>query len=118
MVNGAGKMTFGNGEDRVAFAIEQLMQPDEAWRGVVRDMVARWPDVPPQEIGLALVTAAAAIEGSFTETSPAQDAARHGYRLAALLGMDIYAMELLQMPRAEARDLQAYWQIDPFFTRL
>jgi hypothetical protein len=105
-------------EERVAFAIEHLMRADEAWRGLVRAMVERWPDEPPLELGFALVSAASAIETSFTSSSPARDAAMQGYRLAALLSMDVYAMQLLGLRHAAARDLLAYWEIDPFFARL
>lgn len=105
-------------EERVAFAIERLLRSDGAWRSLVREMVSLWPEVPPLELGFALVSAASAIETSFTAASPARDAAAQGYRLAALVSMDVYAMELLQMPRGHARDLLAYWEIDPFFARL
>lgn len=105
-------------EERVAFAIERLLRADGAWRGLVRDMVAQWPEVPPLELGFALVSAASAIETSFTPASPAREAAMQGYRLAALLSMDVYAMQLRSLPHAKARDLLAYWKIDPFFLRL
>ena len=105
-------------EEKVAFTIERLMRNDDAWRGLVREMVVRWPEVPPLELGFVLVSAASAIETSFTNTSPAREAAMQGYRLAALLSMDVYAMQLLGMPHAHARDLLGYWEIDPFFARL
>lgn len=105
-------------EERVAFAIERLMRSDEAWRSLVRDLVQRWPEEPPLELGFTLVSAASAIETSFTASSPTRDAAMQGYRLAALVSMDVYAMQLLGMEHGKARDLLAYWQIDPFFARL
>ncbi|MBZ4022785.1 hypothetical protein CKO11_09970 [Rhodobacter sp. TJ_12] len=105
-------------EERVAFAIERLMRSDDAWRGLVREMVDRWPDEAPLELGFALVSAASAIESSFTKSSPVRDAAMQGYRLAALISMDVYAMQLLDMKCDKAQDLIAYWDIDPFFARL
>ena len=108
----------GNGDDRVNFAIERLMEPGEGWRALVREMVAHWPDVAPLEIGFSLVGAAAAIEANFAPGSPAREAALHGYRLAALLSMDVHAMDLLGMAHARAGDLAQYWEIDPFFARL
>lgn len=105
-------------EERVAFAIEALLRVDGAWRGLVRDLVARWPDLPPLDLGLTLVSAASAIETAFSRGSPAHEGAAQGYRLAALLSMDVYAMQLLKMPSNRAADLLDYWKIDPFFERL
>jgi len=110
-------MGAGN-EERVAFAIERLLQAGDGWRALVREMVGRWPDVPPLELGLALVSAASAIETSFAQGSPAREGAARGYRLAALLSMDVYAMQSLQMRHGKAADLQDYWRLDPFFAEL
>ena len=109
---------LAEGERRVGYAIERLLAPDEAWRGLVREMVALWPDEPPLEIVLAITSAAAAIEGSFAPGSPSREAAMAGYRLAALIGVDLYAMQLLGMAQGRTADLRAYWDIDPFFARL
>lgn len=103
---------------RVSFAIERLMEPGEGWRALVRDMVQRWPDLPPLEIALSIVAAASAIESAFTPAGEAGQAAMLGYRLAALVSVDFYAMQLLGMKRECAADLLAYWEIDPFFARL
>ncbi|MBD3786109.1 MAG: hypothetical protein IE922_03945 [Sphingomonadales bacterium] len=111
-------MHLAEGERRVGYAIERLLAPDEAWRGLVREMVALWSDEPPLEIGFSIVSAAAAIEASFAPGGPSHDAAATGYRLAALISVDVYAMQILEMPRARAADLLAYWEIDPFFARL
>lgn len=113
-------MTIANSgsDERVVFAIEALLRGDGAWRGLVRDLVMRWPDLPPLELGLTLVSAASAIETAFSRGSPAREGAAQGYRLAALLSMDVYAMQILEMPCARAADLLDYWKIDPFFERL
>ena len=105
-------------EVRVSFAIEWLLASGEQWRGLVRELVRCWPDEPPLELSLTLVAAASAIEQSFSPTGPSGQAAMHGYRLAALLSVDFYAMQLLDMPRERAADFLAYWEIDPFFARL
>jgi len=114
-------MTMPQGEEaeaRVAFAIERLLRSEEGWRGLVRDLVEGWPDAPPLELGFVLVCAASAIETAFSSGSPAHEAAMEGYRLAALLAVDVHAMELLGMPHARADDLHRYWEIDPFFAKL
>jgi len=111
-------MTSGNGDVLVAFAIERLLSSGDEWRALVRDLVTHWPDVAVFELTYALVAAASAIEENFRGKGAASDAAERGYKLAALLSMDIYAMELAGMARNRARDFQDYWKIDPFFIRL
>lgn len=105
-------------DERVAFAIETLLRVDGGWRGLVRAMVMRWPEVPPLELGFSLVSAASAIETAFAPGSPTREASGQGYRLAALVSMDVYAMQLLKMRCNRAADLLDYWKIDPFFERL
>jgi len=102
----------------VAFAIERLLSSGEEWRALVRDLVMQWPDAAVFDLPYALVAAAAAIEENFRGKGVASEAAERGYKLAALLSMDIYAMELAGMARNTARDFHAYWQIDPFFEQL
>lgn len=114
-------MTAGSGAaglDKVHFAIAQLMGAPDGWRSLVRDMVARWPDAPATELIYAIVAAATEIERTFAAGSPSREAADHGWRLAALLGTDLYAMEIIGLPRDRAADLAAYWQIDPYFRDL
>jgi len=114
----AGMMHLAEGERRIAYAIERLLAPEHAWRGLVREMVALWPEEPPLEIALSITSAAAAIEDSFAPGSPSREAAMTGYRLAALIGVDFYAMQILGMPHGRAADLSAYWEIDPFLAKL
>jgi len=104
--------------ERVHFAIGQLLGSPEGWRAVVREMVAAWPDAPPGELILTLVTAASEIEDMFAPGSPSREASEHGWRLAALLGVDLYAMEAIGMPHRRATDFTAYWRIDPYFRDL
>lgn len=104
--------------ERVEFAIGQLLAAPDGWRPLVREMAERWPEAPAGELILALVTAAAEIEGMFGPGSPARDGARQGWRLAGLLGADLYAMDAVGLPRATAADLARYWKIDPYFRDL
>lgn len=103
-----------NSMDKVHFAIGQLLGGPEGMRAVVRGMVAAWPDAPAGEMILTLVTAASEIEGMFAPGSPSREASDHAWRLAALLGVDLYAMETLGLSREKARDFEAYWRIDPY----
>lgn len=105
-------------DDRVKFALESLLDSEQGWRPLVRNMVRRWPDVHPLDLVLAVTSACAAIEANFSAGSSAREAAHAGYRVASLLAVDFYAMQALEMGHARAADLSAYWQIDPFFATL
>lgn len=102
----------------VEFVIERLLDAPDGWRPLVREMVARWPETPAGEVILAVVTAASEIERMFGPGSPAREGAAQGWRLAALLGVDLYAMVALGLPHATAGDLARYWKIDPWFRDL
>lgn len=104
--------------DKIHFAIEQLLDAPDGWRGLVRDMVARWPEAAASEMIFTLASAASEIEAMFAKGSPSRDGAEHGWRIAALLGVDLYAMEVIGLPRARARDFAGYWRIDPYFRDL
>lgn len=108
----------GGDFEKVQFAIERLLDAPDGWRPLVREMVGRWPEAPPGELILALVTAAAEIEAMFGPGSPARDGAAQGWRLAGLLGVDLYAMQAVGMAHATAADLARFWTIDPWFRDL
>ena len=104
--------------EKVSFAVGRLLDRPNGWRSVVRDMVERWPEAQATELVFVLVSAATEIEAKFGRTSPEREAAELGWRLAGLLGVDLYAMESVGLPRARAADLTGYWLIDPFFRDL
>lgn len=104
--------------DKVQFAIERLLDAPEGWRPLVREIVARWPEAPAGQVILAIVAAATEVERMFGPGSPSREGAAQGWRLAALVGADLCAMEALGLPHATAGDLQRYWKIDPWFLDL
>ncbi len=106
------------GQDKVHFAIERLMQAPDGWRSLVRTMVARWPEAPATELIYTIASASSEIEAMFADGSPARDSAGHGWRIAALLGVDLYAMQSIGLPHDRAGDLSRYWAIDPYFRDL
>lgn len=114
-VGGLSVPTGANSMEKVHFAIGVLLGNPEGWRTVVREMVATWPEAPAGEMIFTLVTAASEIEGMFAPGSPSREASEHGWRLAALLGVDLYAMAEIGLPHARAADFTAYWRIDPYF---
>ena len=104
--------------DRLHFAIARLLDTPDGWRPLVREMVARWPEGPASELIYVIVAVANEIEATFAPGSPAREGAERGWRLAALLGVDFHAMDMVGLPHAKAADLPAYWKIDPYFRDL
>lgn len=104
--------------EKVHFAIERLLEAPDGWRSVVRDMVRAWPDAPPTELIYALAAAASELEATFGPGSPAREDAAQAWRLAALLGADLYAMQAMDLPHARAAELETYWAVDPYFRDL
>jgi len=100
-------------------ALETLLRSGDGWRRVVREMAETAPDATPPQMIFALVSAAATIEEMFAQGSPSRAAADSALRLAALLGADLYAMEMLGVKRGTAADMLAYWRAhDPWFLTL
>lgn len=100
------------------YAIGHLLDTPQGWRGLVRDLVARWPDAPASELVYVLAAAASEIECRFAEGNPLRARAARAWRLAALLGADFYAMDAAGLPRRRAADITGYWSIDPYFRDL
>ncbi|AMY70844.1 hypothetical protein [Frigidibacter mobilis] len=96
-------------------AIETLLNGPGGWRPLARNLVAAWPDAPPLELVFAIVSAAEAIETMFAPGSPALAGAEAGYKVAALLGVDLFAMQSLGLPHHTAADFTSYWHADPWF---
>jgi hypothetical protein len=112
-------MTAETIDQMTHFAIEHLLARATGWRSLVRELVRLWPTVDIQDIPFAVVNAAAAIEGTFDQESPSRDVSARAYKLAALLGTDLYAMHQLGRTAQTAQDLASYWiDCDPYFLTL
>ena len=85
---------------------------------LVRTLAQRWPQEPALSIAFALTSAAAAVED--VVDSPDTTAAAHkGYRLAALVAADIFALESIGQVPATGQDLLHFWRrVDPYFLNL
>lgn len=99
--------------DRIDAMIEQCLalalNSDEGWRDVVRTLARDWSEAPATELVLTLVQAGHAIESNFDEASPSGPQPARLYRLAALLSLDLHAMESLGFANKTATDLMLYW---------
>ena len=93
------------------FALERLLEGPLFWHDLTAEIAARWPEAPVGELIMALTTAARTIEAHFLQGGPAHDGAVHGYRLAALVGLDLYALQVVGVAAPLARDLTAWWDV-------
>ncbi|MBW6507671.1 MAG: hypothetical protein K0B00_13130 [Rhodobacteraceae bacterium] len=99
------------------FAVARLLHPSDDWRSLVRDMAKRWPDADPLDHVLALIEAAAAIGHGHATRIHGHAGAMNGYRLAALLALDLHIMARLGMRSSAASEVVACWQSDAFLLR-
>lgn len=99
-------------DDMSVFALERLLEGPAVWRDLTRDLAARWPEAPVGEIIMALIIAARTIEAHFLEGGPAHDSAVHGYRLASLIGLDLYALQVVGVTAPMGRDLTEWWELE------
>ena len=99
---------------RCEFAIGFLLNG----RGDARQLTAKLAQIAPDrlasELVLVLSSAAASIEDIFA--SPESRATvLDTWRIAALLGVDLHVMQMLDLPHATCADLMRYWQTEDGF---
>lgn len=103
------------GDDMAEFAIDFLLTGRGTAQRVVRELAKRWPQRAALEYVLVLSLAANGIE----ETLQGEEAtrlAKDAWRMAALVGVDLYDAQTLGLPHRTGADLLQYWQDhDPFF---
>lgn len=81
-------------------------------------MAEAWPNEPALEIAFALTTAAATLE-DLIDASSSGRAVLLGYKLAALVSADIYALEAMKRFPATGHDLLHFWRrVDPYFLNI
>jgi len=99
----------------IEFAIKALLDDRQEPRSIVGALVRSWPTVPALSILYALSMAASAVEHMLSAPDTrckAQDL----WRMIGLVGVDLYTMQCLNLPRETAADLHHFWQNhDAFF---
>ena len=102
-------------EDLIEAAVRVLLSDEQDMRGLVCHLVETWPEAEALQVISAVAMAAGTVEHMLAGPDTMQ-AAQDAWRMAGLLGVDLYMMQRLGLPHATARDLQAYWLVhDPFF---
>lgn len=112
-------MHQGNLDLMIELAVACLASEDHhEIRGLVRSMAQRWPNEPALAIAFALTSAAASYEDvidSDTDTKTGH----MGYRLAALVAADVFAIESMGQAPATGHNLLHFWRrVDPYFLDL
>ena len=99
----------------IEFAITALLDEKQEPRAIVRSLVLTWPDAPPLSLLYALSMAAGGVE-QMLSSPDTRLRAQEMWRLTGLLGVDLYTMQCLGIPRDTAADLHSFWLAqDPFF---
>ncbi len=97
-------------------AVEMLLDDAVPVVAIASRLARRWPDAPALQLSLELASAANAVEQMFRPTARTRARIEALWRVAALIGADIYLLQVLGRPHARAGDLAAYWASDdPLF---
>ena len=103
------------GDELAEFAIDFLLTGRGSAQRLARVLAQRWPDHPALEYVLVLSLAASGIENTLIGED-AKGLALDAWRMAALLGVDLYDAQALNLPHRTGADLLAYWRThDPLF---
>jgi len=102
-------------DELAEFAIDFLLSGHGSARQLLAVLVQRWPQKPALEYVLVLSLAASGIENILTG-GEAERLSRDAWRMAALIGADLYDAQALGMAHYSGHDLIRYWRAhDPLF---
>ncbi len=102
-------------DDLCEYAINFLLAGHGSARQLAVNLAERIPENPPLELVFILSITASGIEETFAGEGTAGLAA-DSWRIAALLGVDLYMMQNQGHAHAKCRDLLTYWQtVDRYF---
>lgn len=104
-----------SGDDMAEFAIDYLLTGRGSAQRLVRELAQRWPGRPALEYVLVLSLTANGIEETL-QGDEARRLAQDAWRMAALVGVDLFDAQALGLPHLDGTDLMGYWSAhDPFF---
>ena len=113
-VGGRG-VRVSDDEVQIEFAMRFLLADSQEPRTLVAALVYAWPTTSTLQIIYVLTITAGTIEHMLAGPEIAHTA-QELWRMAGLVAVDLYMMELMGLPRNTAADLLAYWQAhDGFF---
>lgn len=102
-------------DDLVEFSVDFLLSGKGNARQLTFHLADGWPDRPALELVFTLSVAANSIEEVFSGAE-SQEVAYDSWRMAGLVGVDLFMAQSLGVPHRSSADLTAYWRAyDPFF---
>ncbi|MFZ1467958.1 MAG: hypothetical protein WAT09_03160 [Paracoccaceae bacterium] len=106
---------MGSVDDRVEFVVQVLVTGQGDLRRMVRHLAEDWPDEPALDMIHTIAMAAGNLECNLSGDA-LQRSAAEGWRMAALIGVDLAMMARMGLPHRTGADLMAYWKVhDRFF---
>lgn len=96
-------------EVQIEFAMRALLTDQQDPRRLVSALVQGWPDAPALQTVYVLGICAGTIEHMLAGPDNTR-IAQEVWRMAGLVGVDLYMMGLMGLPQDSAADLLAYWQ--------
>ncbi len=104
------------GSEMTEMAIELLLDDATLLVTIPLRLACRWPDAPALQLCLELASAANAVEQTFVPTAKTRARIEGLWRVAALIGADLYQLQMQGRPHTRAADLAAFWSAeDPMF---
>ena len=109
-------MRQGTTDLMIEFAVACLATEDHRRiRILVREMAQAWPNEAALGIAFAITSAASTFE-DMVDSLASKNSVRLGYRIAALVAADIYAIQEMGQVPAKGQDLLHFWRrVDPYF---
>ena len=109
-------MRQGTTDLMIEFAVACLATEDHRRiRKLVREMAQAWPNEAALGIAFAITSAASTFE-DMVDSRASKTSARLGFRLAAFVAADIYAIQEMGQTPAKGQDLLHFWRrVDPYF---
>ncbi|MDD7972660.1 hypothetical protein [Roseinatronobacter alkalisoli] len=90
-------------------AARVIMDTDQALQDLPAQLARQWPSAPALEMVLAISSACDAIEGMYRLQGDSQMRVQQAWRVAALVGAQVYAAQKLDRPHGTASELLAFW---------
>lgn len=110
-----GCVVMSDDEVQIEFAMRLLLAERQEPRALVQALAAGWPASPALQMIYVLSITAGTIDHMLAGPENAL-ISQELWRMAGLLGVDLYMMGLMGLPGDTVADLLAYWQAhDRFF---
>lgn len=90
-------------------AVQGILDLSRPVSCVPTDLAQAWPQAAALEVGLAMCTACDAIEQMYAPPPAIAMRVLQAWRLAALVGGDVIALQALGRPHSTAAHLLAWW---------